>query len=75
MRQELAAVAPRPVEWIDSGEAIARRVESFIGGGHGQTEGSDPTFECWLTLDDADTGDLRRGLTAFGAGDIRNLNQ
>lgn len=29
---ELAAAAPRPVHWIDSGEAIARRVASLLPG-------------------------------------------
>ena len=31
LRDELAAAAPRPVAWVDSGEAIARRVESLLG--------------------------------------------
>ena len=35
LREELAQAAPRAVQWIDSGEAIARRVESFVGGGNG----------------------------------------
>ena len=30
LRDELAAAAPRPVAWVDSGEAIARRVESLL---------------------------------------------
>lgn len=29
---ELAAAVPRPLRWIDSGEAIARRVGSLLGG-------------------------------------------
>lgn len=38
MRQELEAMAPRPIRWIDSGDAIARRVAVVCGlaanGGH-----------------------------------------
>lgn len=30
LREELAAAAPYPVDWIDSGYAIARRVESLL---------------------------------------------
>lgn len=30
LRDHLAAVAPRPVQWVDSGQAIARRVESLL---------------------------------------------
>ena len=31
LREELERAAPRPVAWVDSGEAIARRVESLLG--------------------------------------------
>jgi glutamate racemase len=30
LREELTAAAPYPVDWIDSGDAIARRVESLL---------------------------------------------
>ncbi|MCP5161644.1 MAG: glutamate racemase [Hahellaceae bacterium] len=32
LRQQLAQVAPYPVSWIDSGDAIASRVEQVLGG-------------------------------------------
>ncbi len=35
LRAELEAAAPYPVDWIDSAEAIARRVESLLGRGRG----------------------------------------
>jgi glutamate racemase len=34
--QELAAAAPRPCAWLDSGDAIARRVVAVTGAAHGQ---------------------------------------
>lgn len=34
---ELAAAAPRPVTWLDSGEAIARRVASVLNADPGET--------------------------------------
>lgn len=30
LRDELHAAAPRPIQWIDSGEAVARRVDSLL---------------------------------------------
>ena len=73
LRDELAAAAPRDIQWIDSGEAIARRVESFVGSTGAGTGGECRPFPCWLTADSG-TESLRRGLTAFGAGEIRNLD-
>lgn len=35
LRAHLAALAPHPVTWIDSGAAIARRVGSLLNGPHG----------------------------------------
>jgi len=36
LAQELAAAAPRPCAWLDSGEAIARRIADVTGAGEGQ---------------------------------------
>jgi len=76
LRAELTAVAPRPVAWIDSGEAIARRVASFTGQhpDPGNEVQPPPGFECWLTLEDNTTKRLEDGLVNAGATTIRNLD-
>jgi glutamate racemase len=38
LREELAARAPRPVLWLDSGEAVARRVQAVSGCPRGRVE-------------------------------------
>ena len=44
LREELEAASPRPVTWVDSGEAIARRVESLIGTPGAVAERPDTAF-------------------------------
>ncbi len=75
LRGELEAAAPRPVHWVDSGEAIARRVASFAGEpppGAGN-ETANATFPCWLTGSNGDTAALVAGLRALGADTVRML--
>jgi len=70
LKSELALAAPRQVQWIDSGEAIARRVASFTGEPE-RVEGIPlPAFTCWLTGNGPEIDRLRAGLTAMGAGSI-----
>jgi len=78
LREELEAAAPRPVQWVDSGEAIARRVASFTGE-HLAGENPDHILEadslvkdksgfpCWLT---ATNQALAAGLKTFGAAAV-----
>ncbi len=70
LKPELAQAAPRAVQWIDSGEAIARRVASFTGEPRNRTDNSPTTFACWLTGNGPDSGALRDGLSAMGASTI-----
>jgi len=69
LQNELEAAAPRPIHWVDSGAAIARRVKSLLEGEHNLPVGHpDPAgFDCWLTRYDADRGPLETGLKAYGA--------
>ena len=71
--EEFTAIAPRPLTWIDSGEAIARRVASFTGT-RDSCHTPALTFNCWLTTDNDTTTALRNGLRHFGATTIANLD-
>lgn len=68
LRKELEAVAPREIQWVDSGNAIARRVASLV-----DTNLAEPPapvsreFSVWLTADDEA---LKPGLINFGATSI-----
>lgn len=61
---ELQQAAPRPLQWVDSAEAIARRVASFTGEHLEHASHVSTGFPCWLT---AENPELRAGLKAFGA--------
>ena len=41
LREELAAAAPRALGWVDSGAAVARRVEALLGPQGAGTGGAD----------------------------------
>ena len=66
---ELEAAAPRPVQWVDSGEAIARRVLDLLpmNEGAGNQQPAAIGFDCWLTAEDDALAELEKGLKAFGA--------
>lgn len=70
---ELAAAAPRPVRWVDSGEAIARRVLSLLPPGSDSATQPAAGFDCWLTADGVDFAALESGLRQFGARRLRLL--
>lgn len=75
LRPELEAVAPRAVHWIDSGEAIARRVHSLIDPDLPPPVAqaiADCAFPCWLT--DGEAPDLMAGLRRAGASAIHTLD-
>ena len=44
LREDLRAASPRPVQWIDSGDAIARRVQSLLGDVEPDTARPDTAF-------------------------------
>ncbi|GIX30552.1 MAG: glutamate racemase [Porticoccaceae bacterium] len=66
LRAALEAAAPRPVAWIDSGEAIARRVASFTG----PLPGTPSAFRCLLTGDGEEVATLVEGLRRQGAASV-----
>ncbi|NQD36980.1 glutamate racemase [Permianibacter sp. IMCC34836] len=63
LRQELAAAARQPVQWVDSGEAIARRVETLIGR---PPEQPAPATTAWMTADNAEARALWPALAQQG---------
>lgn len=76
LRAELEAAAPRPVQWVDSGEAIARRVLDLLPLANDPAHHlQDPTgFDCWLTANGGDLAALEAGLARLGARAPRLLN-
>jgi glutamate racemase len=71
MVDELKAVAPHPVTWMDSGAAIARRVASILGLSTG-----DPLAEPRTAIFTAETAfvdRMRNGLAGFGLSEVRYL--
>jgi glutamate racemase len=73
LRDELAAAAPHPVTWMDSGAAIARRVATILGVSTpaGPVEG--PVHRAIFTADTPGVERMRSGLSAFGLDEIRFL--
>lgn len=62
LRDALAASAPRPVHWVDSGTAIARRVAQVLG--PAMPPHAPGPARSWAT--EAQRPGLVRGLSAFG---------
>lgn len=73
LKTELQQVSARPVAWVDSGEAIARRVASFTGEALDTATSKENGFACWLTTDQGDAATLSEGLRAMGATTINIL--
>src|SRR5690606_38693664 len=69
LRAELEAAAHRPVQWVDSGEAIARRVLDLLPVSNDPAHRlPDPAgFESWLTADGADRAEFEAGLARLVA--------
>ena len=70
---ELRAIAPRPVNWVDSGEAIARRVATLLHPAQAASpetaspnETRAPAFACLMTADHRGNAALRASLSHFG---------
>ena len=62
---ELAATAPRPCIWLDSGEAIARRVAHLLGADRGQARARRAGFTDADAASDLYSAFHKRGFTAF----------
>ena len=73
LRQELLAAAPRQVQWIDSGDAIARRVKSLLPPSVSQAQPatSPPAL---FTAHDQTLADLAPALAQFGFADLEVVN-
>ena len=72
--EKLVSAAPRPVTWVDSGDAIARRVESLCGEA---TTNKNPLFNSSIqvifTQAENDNCALETALNNFGCGNISFL--
>ena len=72
LRAELEAAMPRPVQLIDSGEAIARRVLDLLPTvANASTQPASPGFDCWFTANGDELKSLETGLRQLGAGELR----
>lgn len=77
LQDELAAACPRPVRWIDSGEAIARRVESLLLPTCSSAILSGPSKparaqqNAIFTVQTADIELLKPALETFGCGRVQ----
>ena len=67
---ELAAAAPHPVAWMDSGAAIARRVATMLGAIDPAWSGELPSNRAIFTAETALVAAMRPGLTGFGLDEI-----
>ena len=66
LRDELAAAAPHPVAWMDSGAAIARRVAAILGSATPAERGERAAYKAIFTTETTDVERMRAGLAAFG---------
>ena len=69
LRAELDAAVPQPVQWVDSGTAIARRVASLTAAT--ATAGSGALGDVWMTADTPDAQALWPALAARGFASLR----
>jgi glutamate racemase len=67
---ELAAAAPRPVAWMDSGAAIARRVATMLGPIEPRAIADSAAHRAIFTAETAFVGAMRPGLVDFGLREI-----
>jgi glutamate racemase len=68
LRDELQALAPFPVTWVDSGAAIARRVQNLLALG-----GGTKTIQASAFTTGGNDGPTRRGLELWGFQDVTPL--
>lgn len=65
LREELAAAAPYPVDWIDSGDAIARRVETLLAD-HPEPKAAPPAQQTAFSTGMTVTAAQRQTFSAYG---------
>lgn len=70
LRDELAAVAPRPLIWVDGNAGIARRTASLA---RGRAWGAEPLGTAVFTGPGAHARTYRGGLAAYGLSRIESL--
>ena len=63
LETNLTAASPRPVTWVDSGEAIARRVESLL---RGMTKDGDPRPDTAFVMGESVSSARRDTFAIFG---------
>lgn len=73
LRGELAAAAPHPVTWMDSGAAIARRVATILGIAPPAEPVDSPSHRAIFTADTAGVKRMRPGLREFGLAEVGYL--
>jgi glutamate racemase len=70
LRDELAAAAPHPVAWMDSGAAIARRVSTILGIGAPAEPPAPQAHKAIFTADTPGVERMRSGLAGFGLAEV-----
>jgi glutamate racemase len=73
LRHELAAAAPHPVTWMDSGAAIARRVATILGIAAPAQPGISPRHKAIFTAATPGVERMRSGLGGFGLAEVEFL--
>jgi glutamate racemase len=74
LRDELAAAAPHPVTWMDSGAAIARRVSTILGISTPAELVTSPQHKAIFTAETPGVQRMRLGLRQFGLSEIEFLS-
>jgi glutamate racemase len=70
LAEELAAAAPHPVAWMDSGAAIARRVDAILGIDAPVEQTGRPKHKAIFTADTPSVARMRSGLGEFGLAEV-----
>jgi len=73
LAEELAAAAPYPVTWMDSGASIARRVATILGLTAPAEPPLRPVQRAIFTADTAGVARMRSGLREFGLYEVEFL--
>jgi len=73
LRDELAAAAPHPVTWMDSGAAIARRVSTILGIATPAEPVERLAHKAIFTAETSSVERMRSGLAGFGLAEVEFL--